>query len=383
MIDVLLVGGGTAGHVLPAVATAQALRRQRPDLRLAFAGRPGSLEERLFVATGEPFLPLQAVALTRQLSPALLTVAPRLLRAVRLARRLLLQEQVRTVASFGGYVALPVALAARRRVPLLLHEQNSHAGVANRLAARFADRIALTFPSSAEGLGRAARDPARRRVHVTGNPVRAGLDVTDGVGPRAAARGRLGLDADRGTVLVFGGSQGARSINRAVTAAAERWRDAGLQVLHVTGPQGYEQAATWWAEAGADPDSAAPAVRVVPYLDDMTDAYAAADVVVARAGATTIAELSVVGLPAVLVPYPHATGDHQRTNAEALVRVGAAHLIDDGALTPTVLADAVTAIVGDPARHAAMRTAARAWARPDAADGVARLLLELRETQDG
>lgn len=383
MIDVLLVGGGTAGHVLPAVATAQALRRQRPDVRLAFAGRPGSLEERLFVATGEPFLPLEAVALARRVSPGLLTVAPRLLRAVGVARRLLVQEQVRTVASFGGYVALPVALAARRRVPLLLHEQNSRPGLANRLAARFADRIALTFPSSADALGRAARDPAARRIRITGNPVRAGLDVTDGVGQRAAARGRLGLDADRRTVLVFGGSQGARSINRAVTAAADRWRAAGLQVLHVTGPQGHEQAATWWAEAGVEPEATTPTVRVVPYLDDMADAYAAADVVVARAGATTIAELGVVGLPAVLVPYPHATGDHQRTNAEALVRAGAAGLVDDAALTPAVLADAVTAIVTDPARRDAMRTAARAWARPDAADAVARLLLELREQQDG
>jgi len=383
MIDVLLVGGGTAGHVLPAVATAEALRRLRPDLRIAFAGRADSLEERLFAATGERFLPLAAVALPRRPSPALLTVGPRLQRAVRHARRILVQEQVRTVASFGGYVALPVALAARRRVPLLLHEQNSRPGVANRLAARFADRIALTFPSSVDGLGGAARDPSARRVRITGNPVRSGLVATAGVGPRAAARGRLGLAPDRRTVLVFGGSQGARSINRAVAAAAADWRAADLQVLHVTGPHGHDQAAAWWREAGVDLDASEPTVRIVPYLDDMADAYAAADVVVARAGATTIAELSVVGLPAVLVPYPHATGDHQRTNAEALVRVGAARMLDDAALAPAVVVEAVRAIVADPARHAAMATAARAWARPDAAAAVAALLLELREAHDG
>ena len=165
--DILLVGGGTAGHVLPAVATAQALRRIRPDLTLGFAGLPDSLEERLVAVSGHDFHPIRAVPLPRRPSAALLGVAPRLLGAVRIARRLLGDESVRVVVSFGGYVALPVALAARRRVPLVLHEQNSRPGLANRIAGRFADRVAVTYPSSIDHIS------VRRgaRAHVTGNPV--------------------------------------------------------------------------------------------------------------------------------------------------------------------------------------------------------------------
>lgn len=376
--EILLVGGGTAGHVLPAVATAQALARMRPDLALGFAGRPDSLEERLVVGSGQTFHHIEAVPLPRRPSVALLGVAPRLRRAVRTARRLLEDESVRVVVSFGGYVALPVSLAARRRIPLVLHEQNSRPGLANRLAGRFAEHVAVTFPSSCDQI------PTSGRVHVTGNPVQERLRDLDVVSRRGAGRQRLGLDPRRPTLLAFGGSQGARSINRSVTDAASAWRSLGVQVLHVTGHRDHDDALLRWREAGLDPHAEGSQVRVLPYLDDMADAYAAADVVVARAGATTIAELTVLGIPAVLVPYPHATADHQRGNAEALVGAGAALMIDDAALSPDTLARAVAAIVTDPARAGAMSSAARAWARPEAAEGLARLVLEaLGEAPDG
>lgn len=374
MTDVLMVGGGTAGHVLPAVASARALGRLRPDLTVALVGRPDSLEQRLVERAGLPFLPLPAVPLPRRPSVDLLRVAPRLRRAVRSARELLDAEGVGVVASFGGYVALPLTLAARGRVPVLLHEQNSRPGLANRWAARFADRVVLTFPSSAEAM----RVGRHGRVSVTGNPVDEELHDLGTLERRTLARERLGLAVATTTLLVFGGSQGARSINRTVAAAAPRWRALGLQVLHVTGPQGYEQALADWREAGLDPDEGT-GVLVVPFLDGMVDAYAAADVVVARAGATTIAELSVVGLPAVLVPYPHATARHQHHNAEALARVGAATVLDDDALTVGALGAAVADIVTDPARAAGMALAARTWGRPEAADGVAAAIVELWE----
>jgi len=367
--DILLVGGGTAGHVLPAVATAQVIARMRPDLTVGFAGLAESLEQRLVRGAGFRMHLIEAVALPRRPTLDLVRVAPRLIRAVRRSRRLLSDESVRVVVSFGGYVALPVSLAARGRVPLVLHEQNSRPGLANRLAARFADHVAVTFPSSIERL------PSGPPVHITGNPVQRRLRDLDLVARRSRGRKRLGLDQQRTTLLAFGGSQGARSINRAVAACAAAWQNLGVQVVHVTGHAGFDDAVDAWRAAGIEPDDAATGVRVLPFLDDMADAYSAADIVVARAGATTIAELTVLGIPAVLVPYPHATADHQRGNAEALVHAGAAVLLADEDLTPSSLAGAVAAIVTDASRAGAMSLAARAWARPAAAEALALLAL--------
>jgi UDP-N-acetylglucosamine--N-acetylmuramyl-(pentapeptide) pyrophosphoryl-undecaprenol N-acetylglucosamine transferase len=370
-IDVLLTGGGTAGHVLPAIATAQALRRIDPDLRVVFAGQPDSVEERLVAAAGFEFEPVRAVALPRRATLQLLRVPGRLLAAVRQARTLLRTEGVRVVVSFGGYVGLPLALAARGRVPLLLHEQNARPGVANRRTARSARHVAVSFPSSAE------RFPAPERCRFIGNPVQEHLRDLDRAARRTAAARRLGLDPERATVLVFGGSQGARSINRAVAEAAIAWRAMGAQLLQLTGPRGMDDALEAWRWAGEDPQSDDSPVRLVAYLDDMSDAYATADVVVCRAGATSIAELSVLGLPSVLVPYPHATADHQRFNAAALAAAGAAVVIADEELEASGLASTVAELLADPVRRATMGRAARAWARPDAAEGMAALILEV------
>jgi UDP-N-acetylglucosamine--N-acetylmuramyl-(pentapeptide) pyrophosphoryl-undecaprenol N-acetylglucosamine transferase len=369
--DVLLVGGGTAGHVLPAIATAQALARMAPNLSIAFAGMPGSLEERLVRGSGYDLHHIDAVPLPRRPSRDLLRVLPRLYRAVRRTRSLLTEESVRVIISFGGYVALPVSLAGRGRVPQVLHEQNSRPGLANRIAARYSDRIAVTFPSSIDGF------PDATRVHVIGNPVQQRLRDLDLVARRGDGRVRLGLDPRRTTLLAFGGSQGARSINGALAAAAAAWQALGLQVLHVTGPSGYDAALEAWRSAGVDPEAERSDVRVIAFLDDMADAYAAADLVVARAGATTIAELTVLGLPSVLVPYPHATADHQRGNAESLVAAGAAVLLDEADLTAGTLAEAVAPIVKDVERAGAMSLAARSWARPHAAEALARLALQV------
>lgn len=376
MTDVLLVGGGTAGHVLPAIATAQALTALRPGLRIAFAGLPGSLEERLVRGAGHEFHALDAVPLPRRPSVDLLRVIPRSLRAVRAARALLDTTGARVVVSFGGYVALPLSLAARRRVPLILHEQNSRPGLANRLSSRSADHVAVTFPSSVERL---ATDT---RVRITGNPVQHRLRDLDTSARRRDARARFGLDLSRTTLLVLGGSQGARSINRAVTGAARAWSALGLQLVHVTGPRGHDETLAWWREAGVDPEDTASGVRVVAFLDDMADAYAAADLVLSRAGATTIAELTVLGLPSILVPYPHATAQHQHGNALALAQAGAAVVVEDGDLSPDLVATSIAEVLSDPSRLATMSRAARAWSRPEAAEAVGLIVLEVLETKD-
>lgn len=376
MVDVLLVGGGTAGHVLPAIATAQTLMRLEPDIRLEFAGRARSLEERLVSAAGLPFNVVDAVALPRRVSSELVTVVPRLIAGVRSARRLLTESGARSLASFGGYVALPLTLAARNRIPLILHEQNSRPGLANRLAARSADHIAVTFPSSSEGLR------SRVRINIVGNPVQERIRDLDVVARRPEALQRLGLSAERRTLLVLGGSQGARSINRAVTAAADAWRALNLQVVHLTGERGYEESVAWWHSAGVDPDDPDVGIRVHAFAHDMSDVYAVADLAVSRAGATTLAELSVLGIPSILVPYPHATAQHQDANAVALVAAGAAVLVDDGTLSPEVLSSVVAALVGYPAGLLAMGRAARAWSRPDAAEALALLILSALGTSD-
>ncbi len=377
MTDVLLVGGGTAGHVLPAIATAQALERLRPGLTVAFAGLQESLEERLVTAAGYDLHTVDAVPLPRRLSPELLRVGPRLLAAVRAGRVLLGDTGVGALVSFGGYVALPLSLAARGRVPLVLHEQNSRPGLANRIASRSATHVAVTFPSSVERL------VSRERVRITGNPVQQRLRDLDVIARRPAARERLGLVTDRTTLLVLGGSQGARSINLAVSRAASAWQALDIQVLHVSGPRGYDETLESWREAGVDPEAADARVRLVPFFDDMADAYAAADLVVSRAGATTIAELSVLGLPAILVPYPHATAEHQLGNAESLMRAGAAVLLDDAAISPDLIAATVAELVTDAQRRAALGRAARAWSRPDAAEALARLVLDALGGSDG
>lgn len=370
MVDVLLVGGGTAGHVLPAIATAQALERLRPGIELGFAGLSGSLEERLVSTAGYPFSVVRAVALPRRLTPQLVRVVPGVLGAVRHARSLLAATGARGVVSFGGYVGLPLSLAARGRVPLVLHEQNSRPGLANRIASRSAQRVAVTFPSSAE------RMRGRERVRIVGNPVQQHLRDLDVVQRRAAAMDRLELDPQRRTLLVLGGSQGARSINRAVAGASDAWKALDLQVLHLTGERGHDESLGWWRDAGVKPGARRSPVRVLPFVEDMSDAYAVADVAVSRAGATTIAELSVLGIPSVLVPYPHATAQHQENNALALARSGAAVVVEDAAISPDVVATLVAAIVEDPQGAGEMSRAARAWSRPEAAEALALVVLE-------
>jgi UDP-N-acetylglucosamine--N-acetylmuramyl-(pentapeptide) pyrophosphoryl-undecaprenol N-acetylglucosamine transferase len=228
----------------------------------------------------------------------------------------------------------------------------------------------VTFPGSV------VRFPHQERCVVTGDPVRSDVIQLDRAARRDAALASFGLVPDRRTVLVFGGSQGARSINEALVAAHGGWGQRKLQLLHAAGGAGYTAAARAWEQARTDhPDG--PPVKLVEFIDDMASAYAAADVVVCRAGATSIAELTVLGLPSVLIPYPYATADHQRENAEALARAGGAAVIEDEDLTGEQLVATLAPLLDDPATYEAMAQGARAFGRPDAAAAVARLVLEL------
>lgn len=369
---VLVAGGGTAGHVFPAITVARELTAQAPDVEPIFVGVRDRLEARLVPDAGFPLHLIDATAVPRGLSLELFRLPGAIRAGVRSCMALARETSAVGAITFGGYVSFPLdRAAAKRKLPLVVHEQNSVPGLANRAAGRWADRVAVTFPGSAH------RFPHPERCVVTGNPVREDVLALalDREARQAAARERFGLAPDRPTLLVFGGSQGAQSINRAVVAAHPRWSSQDLQVLHAAGSRDYPAAARGWESARTK--AAGVRVKLLDFIESMADAYAAADVVVCRAGATSIAELTVLGIPAVLVPYPHATADHQTHNARALERAGGAVVVPDEDLDGAALVAAAEPLLLDPERHAAMSRASRAFGRPDAARNVARLLLDL------
>jgi UDP-N-acetylglucosamine--N-acetylmuramyl-(pentapeptide) pyrophosphoryl-undecaprenol N-acetylglucosamine transferase len=372
---ILIAGGGTAGHVFPAIAVAHELRRQAPDVEPVFIGVPDRLEARLVPDAGFRIHLVQTVSVPRRPSPRLLALPAALRASVAQCRALIESEQAVAAVTFGGYVSFPLDRAARRAgLPLVIHEQNSVPGLTNRVAARWAARVALTFPGSAHHF------PASERCVVTGNPVRREVLELDRDARRAAARASFGLDPDRPTLLVFGGSQGASSLNRAVLEAHGRWDGLDLQILHAAGRTNHAAMVAAWERAQSS--GAGPTVRLHAFIEDMSAAYAAADLVVCRAGATSIAELTALGLPAVLVPYPHATGDHQTHNAQALERAGGASVIADDELDGASLVAVAAPLLGDTDRYARMAQASRGFGRPDAASNVARLVLDLLDRQD-
>jgi len=360
--SVVLAGGGTTGHLSPLIATAQALTAAA-DVRLTCVGTARGLETSVIPAAGLDLKLIPAVPLPRKLTPGLVKLPFRVMSAVRQAGAVIDEAGAQVVVGFGGYVALPVYLAARRRrLPIVMHEQNALPGLANKAMARGAAAVLVTFPGTPL--------PNARCV---GLPLRAGVAALAGgarIAARPAARARLGLPSDGPVLLVSGGSQGARTINNAVTAARGALLADGISVLHVWGSANLPADATVVEGAGG--------ARYIPlgYIDDMADAYAAADLMLARAGAATVAETATVGLPCLFVPFPHGNGEQVR-NAEPLVSAGAGELILDADLNQETLLAAVTRLLGDADHLAAMSEAAESVMRPGAAESVAGAVLAL------
>ncbi|MGX9792200.1 undecaprenyldiphospho-muramoylpentapeptide beta-N-acetylglucosaminyltransferase [Mycobacterium sp. MMS18-G62] len=356
-ISVVLAGGGTAGHVEPAMAVADALRAIDPDVRITALGTNRGLETRLVPERGYHLELITPVPLPRKPSGDLARLPLRVRRAVKETRAVLEAVGADVVIGFGGYVALPAYLAARRRVPVVVHEANASAGWANRVGARSAQRVLS-----------AVEDPGLGRVEVVGVPVRTAITSLDRMALRAEAREHFGFTDDAKVLLVFGGSQGAQSINRVVAAAAKDLAASGISVLHAYGRKN-----TLDLREPADGD---PPYVAVPYLDRMDLAYAAADVAVCRSGAVTVAEVTAVGLPAVYVPLPIGNGE-QRLNALPVVNAGGGLVVDDADLTPSFVADTVAGLLNDGARLQAMTAAAALAGHRDAAQRVAEVALEV------
>lgn len=364
-VRVLLSGGGTAGHIYPALTVADRLRADGHEV--GFVGTPNGPEARLAKEAGLVFHAIRARGFDRSRPLTLPLALGRLAGSALRAWSLLGRERPDVVVGFGGYVSLPVGAAAVvRRVPLVLHEQNSVPGMANRALSRRACAVGVTYRDSV------GRMKPGTRCEVTGNPVRESVLAAD----RECGRAALGLPDDAVVLLVFGGSRGARHINEAVVGLRDRLLShEAVHVVHVAGRD--EVTAVKAALEGAD---GTDRYRVYDYIEDMGSAIAAADVIVARAGATSIAEITALGRAAVLVPYPYATEDHQTLNARDVGRAGGAVLVPDADLDAEVFAETLEDLLADDARRAEMAAASRDLGVPDAADRLEKLILECATT---
>lgn len=352
-MKLLLAGGGTGGHLFPAISLAEQLKHEDPQSEILFVGTEKGLEARMLPELGWSLKKIEMSAWAGLGVMARLKVLGKLIKGFAQSRTILREFAPDVVVGVGGYASVPVLLAAKTLgIPFLVHEQNAWPGLANRLLGRWAKRVCLSF------------DEADRAFHssatvLTGNPVRSAMESCPSI-----PEGEFCL-------LVFGGSQGARAINRAVVAALPhlgKWRGE-LKILHQSGQSDYEDVLRGYQENGW------PNADVQPFIVDMAQAYASATLIVCRAGATTLAELTACGRPAILVPYPHAAAGHQSGNAQALAAKGAALMLEETDLTAERLAQLVSGLLNDRTRLTSMAAAAKGLARRGAA---ARLLNECR-----
>ncbi|QYJ04743.1 undecaprenyldiphospho-muramoylpentapeptide beta-N-acetylglucosaminyltransferase [Nocardioides panacisoli] len=356
---VLLAGGGTAGHTSPLLATADALQRLEPEVAITCLGTPRGLENRVVPEAGYPLELVPPVPLPRRPSGDLAKVPARLRRAVK--ETLAIVDRVRpdVIVGYGGYVSMPAYLAARRRrLPLVVHEQNALPGIANKFGARVATRVAVSFP-----------DTPLPRAEYVGLPVRRMIATLDRAALRAEARAAFDLDPDLPTLVVTGGSQGARRLNQALVGASAALGSAGIQVLHVAGPKGTSDP-SW-----RDPVDAGVPYRVLPYVERMDLALAAADLMVCRAGASSVVEAASTGVPAIFVPLPIGNGE-QALNARPVVAAGGALSCEDADFTADYVAATVPELLGDPDRIAAMGRAAADLVPSDADERLAAITLD-------
>ena len=358
----IFAAGGTGGHLYPALAVADEVRRRWPEAVITFIGARGKIEERVVPAHGYPFVGIPVSAFKRRLSVGTLVAPVKLAAAVVKAVVVIMKRKPGAVIGTGGFVCAPVIMAAQvLGIPTILQEQNSFPGVTTRVLARWATEVHLTFEGSQQYFKR------RDNIRISGNPTRAEIGSVG----RADGAAFFGIDPARKTVLVFGGSQGAASINAAMLPLAAPLAGEGIQIIWQTGN----------GEFDGIQNAMRPVerlVRVHAFIDKMAMAYAACDLAVCRSGATTIAELTRIGIPALYIPYPFAAADHQSKNAREAAGAGAAILIEDrdaARRLPTVIRE----LLGDTGRLNAMAESSRRLGRPGAtgllADAALRLAL--------
>lgn len=358
---ILVAGGGTGGHLFPGIALVEELRR-RLDVDVLFVGTARGIEARVIPERGDALELLDVTPLKGRSVGGLLESLGKLPSAMSRAAGVVRAHQADLVVGVGGYASGPVlAAAAAMGTPTAVLEQNAHLGLTNKVLAKVVGRAYLSFEETASSFGKKAR--------VVGNPVRAELAAW----ARRASADPEGFESRAGRILVMGGSQGAKALNETVPTGLARLgpvlKRLGLRVLHQTGAAMRDEVAERYRALGIEAD-------VVAFIDDMAQAYASAAVVIARAGASTLAELQAIGRPSILVPYPFAADDHQSKNAQALVDAGAAIAIAQGDLDPESLAGALEGLLTDEGARRAMAEAARRRGKPDAAAAIVDDLVE-------
>lgn len=347
MTTYLLAGGGTAGHVNPLLALADRIRLLEPDAEILVLGTAEGLEARLVPERGYELSTIERLPFPRRPNPYALQFPARYMRAIREVRSLIHARQVDVVVGFGGYASAPAyQAAAKEGVPSVIHEANARPGMANKLGARSTEYVAVTF----------AGTPIKH-ARVTGMPLRTEIEELDRGALRGRARAHFGLDDSRPTLLVTGGSLGARAINRGISSSAQAIVDAGVQVLHV------------WGGLTEIEDPGVAGYTVLEYCNRMDLAFAACDLAVSRAGSTTVSELAGLGVPAIFVPLSHGNGE-QRLNAAGVVEAGGALMVSDGELTPEWVRDTLLPLITDPERLSDM---SRRGTQAGTLDGTQRL----------
>lgn len=341
-MNIVVAGGGTAGHIDPAMNLADEIMRRHPHARVTALGTERGLETTLIPSRGYPLECIPPVPMPRRLNWDFVTLPFRLIRAVRATRQVFNRVEADVVIGFGGYVAIPAYLAARNRVPFVVHEANAKAGLANRIGARFANAVAETVAGSLPN------------AQLTGVPIRQSLVDLNRESTRSQAREYFGVDDDTKVLLIFGGSQGAQSINATVAECVTQDVFADVVVIHAVGLKN---------EFPAEPSAK---YRPYAYLDRMDLAYAAADFVIARSGAMTVAEISAVGLPACFVPFPIGNGE-QRLNALPVVDAGGALIVQDRQFTADYIRTTVIPILESEETLQRMSAASALVGRKDAA----------------
>lgn len=369
-LSVVIGAGGTGGHIYPGLALADALRRAVPGAVISFVGTERGLETRLIPDAGYRLHTVDMIPFDPSLGAKRYLLPAALVKSGGQCRAILRAQGAQVAVGMGGYPSAPVIVGARMAsLPSLIHESNAVPGRANRFAARLTPNIAVAFDRSREHL------PGGERAFTTGMPIAAPLAALDRGALRGEARREYGVPGAARMLLFNGGSLGAARLTEAAVGLAARWRHRpDVQLLIKTGPTALDETRRRLVESGGD-----AVARAVPYLDRMDLAYAAADLVVCRAGSATVAELAATGVPAVLVPYPHAPGDHQTHNARVLSDVGAGLLLADGETTAARLAELVGPLLADPARLAAMSGAADPGPHARAADLLAERVIQLTD----
>ncbi|MFG1608167.1 undecaprenyldiphospho-muramoylpentapeptide beta-N-acetylglucosaminyltransferase [Actinoplanes sp. NPDC049265] len=359
--SVVVAGGGTGGHIYPLLAFADALRRAFPQVRITALGGEKGMEKEIVPAAGYDLRIIPVHQLPRSLNLNLIRTPDRMWKSAHAAGRIIDEVQADVIVGFGGYVSVPAYLAGwRRELPMVIHEVNVPAGVANKLGMKFTKNVAVGFPHQPQ------QSEALRDARVVGVPIRTSISRLDRAAMRPQALAHFGLRPDLPVLFVFGASQGAGSINDAVSGAAKALTHAGVQVLHVQGGR-------------RDPFEVPPGLPapyvVVPYLSDMQLGYAVADLIVCRGGAMTVAEATAVGAPAIYVPLPWGNGEQKR-NALPVVEAGGGLMVEDGDLTPEWVERTVIPLMRDPQRLTAMSRAAAGYGRRDGDDALVDFVCE-------